>query len=367
MVLTTRVRLDRISSSTRNAALAPDVMVGHEIISAEGFVLAVRVREDKATYNTIEDVTGRMLSLRAGDVLAGTLGARRALRGYAGVVPGSIAVGDVLDVLNLGGILGQCTSANPEIGAPFKAEVLGAILTFPELGDRIGRPAHIMDHAVPPADYLEASIPVVYLAGTCMNAGKTVAATELVRGLTRCGLRVAAAKLTGVSLMRDALSMLDAGAIAALTFNDVGIASTHAGITVSAAKGIFNRLAAAKPEVIVAELGDGILGEYGVQDILADAELMECGAAYIMAAPDPVACWGAANLMRNEFGLPITVITGPATDNEVGSAYVRSGLGLPAHNARHDAAALIAITRQALETWQTGARLHASVGAVAVG
>ena len=106
-------------------------------------MLAVRILEDKSTYNTVEDLTGRMVSLRAGDVLAGTLGTRRALRGYAGEVPSRIAVGDMIDVLNLGGILGRCTSANPEIGAPFKAEVLGAVLAFPELGDRIGRPAHI--------------------------------------------------------------------------------------------------------------------------------------------------------------------------------------------------------------------------------
>ena len=50
-------------------------------------MLAVRILEDKSTYNTVEDVTGRMLALRGGDVLAGTLGTRRALRGYAGVVP----------------------------------------------------------------------------------------------------------------------------------------------------------------------------------------------------------------------------------------------------------------------------------------
>ena len=50
-------------------------------------MLAVRILADKSTYNTVEDATGRMLSLRAGDVLAGTLGTRRALRGYAGVVP----------------------------------------------------------------------------------------------------------------------------------------------------------------------------------------------------------------------------------------------------------------------------------------
>lgn len=354
MVVTTRVRLDRIASSTRNAALSPEVIVGDEIVAAEGYVLAVRVLADKSTYNTVEDVTGRMLELRGGDVLAGTLGTRRALRGYAGVVPGHISVGDTIDVLNLGGILGQCTSMNPDIGPPFRAEVLGAILAFPALGDRIGRPAHIKDHSVPPADVLESAVPVVYVVGTCMNAGKTVAATELVRGLARAGLRVAAAKLTGVSLMRDALAMVDAGAAAALTFNDVGVASTHPGITVATAKGIFNRLAGAKPDVIVAELGDGILGEYGVQDILHDRELMDVGAAYVMAAPDPVACWGAAELMRSQFSLPITAITGPATDNEVGQVYVQTGLGLPAHNARRDAPGLLAVVRDALDKWAEG-------------
>src|SRR6476660_9515559 len=120
MVVTTRVRLDRISSSTRNAALAPEVIVGDEIVAAEGYVLAVRILEDKSTYNTIADTTGRILSLRAGGVLAGTLGTRRALRGSAGLVTAHIAVGDTMEVLNLGGILGRCTSVNPEIGAPFK-------------------------------------------------------------------------------------------------------------------------------------------------------------------------------------------------------------------------------------------------------
>ena len=355
MVVTTRVKLDRISSSTRNAALSAEVIVGDDIIAAEGYVLAVRILADKSSYNTVEDTSGRMLALRGGDVLAGVLGTRRALRGYAGVVPASIAVGDTIDVLNLGGILGRCTSVNPEIGEPFKAEVLGAILAFPELGDRVGRPAHIRDRAVPPSDTLESETPVVYVAGTCMNSGKTVAATELVRGLARSGLRVAAAKLTGVSLMRDALAMLDAGAVAALTFNDVGVASTHAGITVSTANGIFNRLAASRPDVIVAELGDGILGEYGVQDILRDAELTRVGAAFVMAAPDPVACWGAVELMRRDFGLPIAAITGPATDNEVGQVYITTGLGLPAHNARRDAAGLLGVVVAALDEWRNKA------------
>lgn len=361
MVVTTRVRLDRIASSTRNAGLTSEVIIGDEIVAEEGYILAVRILTNKSTYNQVEDLNGRMISLRQGDILAGTLGVRRALRGYAGEVPPTIAVGDTIEVLNLGGVLGRCTSVNPEIGPPFQAEVLGAVLSFPALGDRVGRPAHIRDQAVPTAESLQCGIPVVYVAGTCMNAGKTVAATELVRGLSRGGLRVAATKLTGVSLMRDSLSMVDAGAVVALTFNDAGAASTRAGMTVPVARGIFNRFAApqgAPPDVIVAELGDGILGEYGVQDILRDADLMRLGAAWVMCAPDPVGCWGARELMQGQFGLPITVLTGPATDNQVGQDYISAMLNLPSHNARRDAEGLLARVRESLDRWHSGWRVR---------
>lgn len=358
MVRTTRVRLDRIASCTRNAHLGNEVIVGDEIVAAEGYILAVRILTDKHTYDTVEDLTGRMVALRAGDVLAGTLGSRRALRGYAGEVPGSLAVGDTVDVLNLGGILGRCISENPDIGPPFKAEVLGAVLSFPALGDRIGRPASIMEGGVAPADALKCALPVVYVAGTCMNAGKTVAATELVRGLTRAGYKVGALKLTGVSLMRDTLGMQDAGAVAALTFNDAGAASTHAGMAVPVARGLCNQIAntkgvpaASRPGVIVAELGDGILGEYGVQDVLAAPDLMRLAAAIVMAAPDPVGCWGARELMRERFGLAITVITGPATDNAVGRDYIAAHLGVPSFNARRDPEDLVRTVLEALERW----------------
>lgn len=344
-MVTSRIRLDRVSSSTRNARLGPEVTVAPAIVAQEGYVLAVRILADKTVYNTVEDVHGRMVPLREGDILAGTLGARRALRGYAGVVPDRIEAGDTIEVLNLGGILGVSTSVHPDLGPPFRARVLGAILAFPDLGDRIGRPAHIRDGAVPPAERLTALPPVVFVAGTCMNAGKTVAATELVRGLSRSGMRVAAAKLTGVSLMRDTLSMLDAGAIAALTFNDGGAASTRAGVAAPLAKGILNRLAETKPDAIVAELGDGVLGEYGVQDILLDGDLMAAASAHVVAAPDPVAAWGAAELYRGRFRLPIAVITGPVTDNDVGRDWVLRDLALAAHNARRDAPGLVGAVR----------------------
>src|SRR5205823_1099115 len=98
--------------------------------------------------------------------------------------------------------------------------------TFPFLGERQGIPATIKANAIPWATTLEKSAPIVYVAGTCMNAGKTFACGEVIRYLTRKGYRVCGAKLTGVSLLRDTLSMVDRGAIKSLSFNDAGVVST---------------------------------------------------------------------------------------------------------------------------------------------
>jgi hypothetical protein len=340
-MVTSRLRLDRIASSTRNARIGPEVLVGPSIEAREGAVLAVRILTEKAVYNQVEDPSGRLIRLRAGDLLAGVLGSRRALRGYAGEVPESLAPGDTVQVLNMGGVLGRCTAGNPDLGPPFDAEVLGAVLTFPKTGDRVGRPASIRDNAVPLADTLASDVPVVAVVGTCMDAGKTVAASEAVRALTRAGLRVAGVKLTGVSLRRDSLAMLDSGACEALTFNDAGVVSTHPALALPTAYGLLEELARrAKPDVVVAELGDGILGEYGVAELLGDDALTSRFAALICCAPDQVGAWGAVRVLEESFSLRPTVISGPATDNEVGCRFIRDHLGLPAVNARRGDGAL---------------------------
>ncbi len=348
--MTTRVRLDRISSATRNAKLDRHVLVGSDIVSEEGYILAVRILNDKAVYNHVEDPDGRMVPLRTGDILAGVLGNRRALRGYAGAVPDSLAVGDRINVLNLGGVLGTCSSQNADIGPPFEAEVLGAILAFPKTGDRIGTPAHIRSGSLKPAKSLDGSVPIVYIVGTSMDSGKTVAASEIVRGLSRTGLKVGGLKLTGVSLRRDVLSMLDAGAAMAATFNDVGIVSTSNAVVVPTAKGLVNHLIRhARPDVIVAELGDGIFGEYGVSELLKDHELMNLSAALVVCAPDQVGSWGAVKVLRDRFGLAPAVITGPATDNEVGKKFVTHELNIPALNARRDTEELVGLVLELVQ------------------
>lgn len=335
-----RIVLDKIASSTRNARVPREVVLSETVPAAEGTVLAVRVRGTKTVYNTLEDLHGRMIRLDDGDVIAGVLGARRALRGYAGVVPESIRPGDRLAILNLGGVIGQCTSTNLELGPPLGAEVLGTILNFPFIGERKGVPANILDGAVPRSDTLGASAPVIFVAGTCMEAGKTFACGEIIRFLTKAGRRVCAAKLTGVSLLRDTLSMEDRGAFKSMTFTDCGVVSTSEAVSAPVAKGILRALNAEEPDFIVVELGDGILGSYGVQAILNDRELMGAAAAHVLCANDPVAAWGGVELYKHRFKLKLDLVSGPATDNAVGKDFIEKTLGVRALNARLDADAL---------------------------
>jgi hypothetical protein len=333
-----RVRLDKISSSTRNAGLHSQVVLGPHVPACAGTVVAVRVLDDKSTYNQIEDVAGRMMKVNKGDVIAGVLGAREALHGYSGVVPLSVGVGDELHLLNLGGVIGQCTSANPKVGVAARVEVLGAVLRFPELGRRVGEPASIFPGPVALADRLDPLPPAVFVAGTCMHAGKTAAACAIVRGATRAGLRVGVAKVTGVALRRDVLEMLDEGALCAATFADVGYPSTVGVDVVPAARGCLNWIANEEVDLLVVELGDGLLGDYGVMDVLT--ELGGAASAVVLAANDPVGAWGGQQILARA-RLHANVITGPATDNEAGRRSIRTHCAAEALNAIGQADAFI--------------------------
>ena len=207
-----RLWVDKIASSTRNVPLRREIRVVPEITADEGYIVAARACGEKSVYNQLEDVYGRMVTLHDGDVIVGVLGHRNALHGYSGVVPKSIAVGQRLQVLNLGGVIGQCTSANVDVGPPLDVEILGAVLTFPDFENRCGLPAHIRMNAIPCERGNLPDVPVVFVAGTCMNSGKTSAACRLVRQLAIRGKAVGACKLTGVSLRRDTLQMSDYGA-----------------------------------------------------------------------------------------------------------------------------------------------------------
>ncbi|HXV65157.1 MAG TPA: hypothetical protein VEK15_30970, partial [Vicinamibacteria bacterium] len=299
-----RVVADKIASVARGSELAPELRLSDEIPCEEGVLIAAEVLTAKTVYNTLELTSGRMAPVNRGDVIVGALGHREALFGYSGEIPESLETGEVIQLLNLGGVLGRLTGADPGRGAPFDCRVLGCVLSFPFLGERVGVPARVGFRRLQPDVRLEVgAIPVIAVAGTCMDSGKTVAASAIVSRLRHRGFLVDAFKATGVSLLRDVLSMEDAGARQTRIFTDYGVVATTDRNAASLAKSMLTDLASDAPDVIVFELGDGLMGAYGVQSILKDADIKNVLTAVVLSANDPVAAFGGVTLLRDVYGI----------------------------------------------------------------
>jgi len=333
--------VDKIASVALAADLAHELRISHEIPCEEGVLIAAEVLNTKSSYNTLELTSGRMASVRQGDVIVAALGHRKALFGYSGHLPERLEPGDIVQLLNLGGVVGICDSFNPSHGKPFDCRVLGTVLDFPYLGQRVGVPARVAGRELVADRALDGqSIPVVALAGTCMNSGKTAAACAILSRFRHNGLVADAFKATGVALRRDILAMEDAGARHVGIFTDYGIVATTSANAPTLTRNLLADLYEQKPDLIVFELGDGLLGAYGVEAILRDAEIRSRLTAVVLSANDPVSAWGGVKLLREEFGIEPAAVTGPATDNQVGIDIIRQRSAVAAINALSDGAEL---------------------------
>jgi hypothetical protein len=309
-----------------------------------GDVVALRALGENTSYGNLELSSGRLAKINRGDILLGALGKRRALKGFVGNVPATIASGDRLHLLNMGGVIGICEGHHSSFTDAIELEVIGVAC------DVNGATLNIGDGALTPAKSLDVSAPIVLIAGSCMNSGKTVAATEIIKQATAAGSSVAAAKISGVACLRDTLNMKDHGAVATASFLDCGLPSTVDQEDLgSVAKAILNHLNTSSPDLIVAELGDGIVGGYSVDEVLKDKEIMAAVTAFVFCASDYVGVIGGAEVLRS-FGIEIDVVAGSVTDSQMGEDYIRERLGLSAGNARRDGKRLFDLVSPKLTT-----------------
>jgi hypothetical protein len=104
------------------------------------------------------------------------------------------------------------------------------------------------------------------------------------------------------------------------------------------------------PNLIVIELGDGILGGYSVDTVFADSELLDATAAIVFCASDYVGAWGGIELLRRR-GVEVDVISGSVTDSKMGEDYVKTEFGVPAANARREGSSLFELVMEQVETF----------------
>jgi hypothetical protein len=349
---------DKIGSATSPLNLKKTISVILENDAPKaGDVVVVRALSESVTYGNLELPNGRLAKINRHDVLLGVLGKRRALKGFVGDVPESVKAGDRLNLLNMGGVIGVCKGHHSSLSDAIEVEVLGIAVRDSGFGntdfgfDENPRPKilNIGDNALKPADSLHSSAPIVVVAGTCMNSGKTVAATEIIKQAHHAGLKVCGAKMSGVAALRDTLNMEDHGAFQTASFLDCGLPSTvDYGDLSPVAKAILNYLNSFDPDLIVVELGDGIVGGYAVDSVLKDAEIKAAIGSFVFCASDYVGVVGGMAVLQN-LGIDIDVIAGSVTDSQMGEDFVEEQYGLKAGNARRNGRRLFELLDFALQ------------------
>ena len=329
------IEIEKLGSVVSRMDFGRSIMVATSFHTPKaGDVVAVRALSESVTYGHLELPSGRLAKIVTGDVLLGVLGKRRALKGFVGDVPETLKVGDRLHLLNMGGVIGVCKGHHSSFSDAIELEVEGIACNAE------GAILNIADDALTPSETLAPSAPIVMIAGTCMNSGKTVAATEIIKQAANVGLRVAGAKLSGIACLRDTLHMQDNGAFVTASFLDCGLPSTvDYEDLASVAKAILNHLNSFDPELIVLELGDGIVGGYSVDAVLKDDEIKGSISSFVFCASDYVGVIGGAAVLR-EMGIEIDVVAGSVTDSQMGEDYIVQHFGFPAGNARRNGAQL---------------------------
>lgn len=197
---------------------------------------------------------GRRVQLFHGDEIVVCYGDRYAPQQFEAYVPATIGP---CHLVASGGVAAHAVNWHQRIHrGPTEIEVLGI------LGDADGRVLNLRHYALNPQRSEMPRPRLIVVAGTSMDSGKTTAGAHLVRGLSRAGLRVGAAKVTGTGACNDYFLMQDAGASVVLDFTDAGHVSTYR-VGEPAIRRIVETLSAElgrhELDVAVLEVADGLV------------------------------------------------------------------------------------------------------------
>lgn len=242
-------------------------------------------------HKALELPAGRRKMLNIGDQIIVACGARYAPDQFHAVVPEAQRPANLVAA---GGIAGIELARHARMKPATEIEIVARLL------DRSDQPVNLIDYALPML--APQPVPVVVVAGTSMNSGKTATCAALIRGFKASGLKPAYVKATGTGSGGDVWQLSDAGAVMALDFTDAGYSTTyHAqpNLVASRALNLARHATRSGADVVVMEIADGLL-QQETAAILADAEFRTTIAGVVFAAVDSMgAVAGRAWLERH--------------------------------------------------------------------
>lgn len=272
-------------------------------------------------HKRLETPTGRRAHLHVGDEILVCYGNRYAPDQFEALVPEDLGP---CHLVAAGGIAARVTVRHGGTKPATEIEPIG-LVAGPD-----GTVANLMDVRLPVCD--EPPVPpfVVAVVGTSMNAGKTTTAAACIHGLSRSGLRVGAAKVTGTGAGGDRWQLHDAGARAVLDFTDVGHATTHK-IAPQELVHVFSQLvahlASRGMEAIVVEVADGLLQEETAALLRSPVFARRVG-GLLFAAADALGAVAGVEWLQRE-GLPLLGVCGLVTRSPLACRETEQRIDVP--------------------------------------
>lgn len=276
--------------------------------------------ESLGQHHRVQLATGRPSLIYPGDMVVLACGARYApdqFEGLAEIDPNGA------DLLAGGGCIGRMVSRNERIKTATRLLPVGRLL------DATGKPVNLSRYALLPTT-AASDIPVIFVLGTAMNSGKTLATAQLSLGLRRAGYKVAALKGTGTGAFGDLNEYADTGAHWVADFTDSGMVTTYReplGRIKAGLELLLDHAAQRGCQIAVMEIADGLFQrETGA--LIADPWLRARQSSVIFACGDAVAAaGGVAELARH--GLRPDALTGIVSCSPMAVAEAETATGVP--------------------------------------
>ena len=328
--------------STRRARAEAMCALRSDLAPRSGDLLLARVTK-LGQHFRLHLPNGRSRQLWTDDEIVVAYADRYAPSQYEALVPKDLGP---CHLAASGGIAARVVASNAKLAKrPTELEPIGLICPDPE-APALNLADFALD-ALPPAQRLMTTIAVV---GSAMDSGKTSALAHLARGVSRLGVQVGYAKLTGTAAGGDPWLLVDAGADPVLDFTDLGFASTSrvsTPVLERACEQLVLQLQHAGAEVALLEIADGLF-QPETAALLASPRLRALVDGMLYASVDALGAAHGAHLIgsqgHNLLGLTGMLATAPLLVREAQAAtdlpvYERSDLADPSVAAKLLAAA----------------------------
>ena len=267
----------------------------------------VLARVDRLGQHTgVQRIDGRRAKIYRDDEIVVAYGARYAPNQFESVLPQDLGP---CHLVAAGGMASLAVSKHRRIRRATEITPVGV------LADASGRALNLHDFSLPASSAIPAAaIPALAFVGTSMDAGKTTAAADTIRGLHRAGLRVGAAKITGTGACGDFYFYVDAGADVVVDFSDFGYGSTcgaDADELTALLKNIVGYLQRQHVDVMVLEVADGLL-QRETDMLLRSPAYAEFVSSTVFCAPDALGAAGGVDWLEHQ-GLHVSAVAGSMT------------------------------------------------------